>query len=45
MRLRVHYCAQANDYQSAVQAYAQALALDPHHFKSLFNKGFSHDKV
>ncbi|KAF5832862.1 hypothetical protein DUNSADRAFT_11082 [Dunaliella salina] len=35
----------ANDYRSAVHEYALALQVDPRHFKSLFNKGFSHDKV
>jgi len=36
---------QANDYRAAIQEYDLALEVDPDHFKSLFNKGFSHDKV
>jgi len=40
-----HTHAQANNYRAAIQEYAQALEIDPNHFKSYFNKGFSHDKV
>jgi hypothetical protein len=28
-----------------VEEYSRALALDPGHFKALFNRGFSYDKV
>jgi hypothetical protein len=36
---------QAGSYREAVAEYDQALALDPTHFKSLFNRGFSYDKA
>lgn len=29
----------------AVVEYTKALQLNPHHFKALFNRGFSYDKV
>ena len=32
-------------YSAAVQEYTRALTLDPSHFKSFFNRGFSYDKV
>lgn len=33
------------NYAAAVEEYSRALALEPAHFKSLFNRGFSYDKV
>ena len=33
------------DFRGAVEEYTAALALAPGHFKALFNRGFSHDKV
>lgn len=35
----------AGQFSEAVVEYTAALALDPHHFKAVFNRGFSHDKV
>lgn len=35
----------AGNYRGAIQEYNRALELDPHHFKSYFNRGFSYDKV
>ena len=33
------------DFLGAVAAYSAALKLQPHHFKALFNRAYSHDKV
>ena len=33
------------DFAAAIEEYSQAIALHPHHFKALFNRGFSWDKV
>lgn len=33
------------NYIAAIEEYTRALALDPNHFKSYFNRGFSYDKV
>lgn len=33
------------DYAMAVAEYTNALQLNPHHLKALFNRGFSYDKV
>lgn len=33
------------DFAAAIEEYSQAIALEPHHFKALFNRGFSWDKV
>ena len=33
------------NFQAAVEEYSRALALDNSHFKALFNRGFSYDKV
>lgn len=32
-------------FDVAVEEYSKALALEPRHFKALFNRGFSYDKV
>ena len=32
-------------FEAAIEEYTQAINLDPRHFKALFNRGFSHDKV
>ncbi len=37
--------AQAGQYEQAIDEYTQAIAADPSHFKSFFNRVFSHDKV
>lgn len=33
------------NFAAAIEEYSQAIALEPHHFKALFNRGFSWDKV
>ena len=33
------------NFAAAVEEYSQAIHLEPHHFKALFNRGFSWDKV
>jgi Flp pilus assembly protein TadD len=33
------------NFKGAVEEYTRALALSPTHFKALFNRGFSYDKV
>ncbi|KAL0021276.1 hypothetical protein WJX79_005975 [Trebouxia sp. C0005] len=33
------------NFAAAIEEYSQAIALDPQHFKALFNRGFSWDKV
>jgi tetratricopeptide (TPR) repeat protein len=33
------------NFKGAVEEYSRALALSPTHFKALFNRGFSYDKV
>lgn len=33
------------DFAAAIEEYSQAIALEPQHFKALFNRGFSWDKV
>jgi Flp pilus assembly protein TadD len=35
----------AGEFRGAIEEYSAALRLDPRHFKALFNRGFSHDKV
>ena len=36
---------QRGDLRAAASEYGAAIALDPTHFKSHFNRGFTHDKV
>ena len=36
---------QRGDLKAAISEYSAAIALDPMHFKSHFNRGFTHDKV
>ena len=38
-------CRKQGDFAAAIEEYSQAIALEPHHFKALFNRGFSWDKV
>lgn len=33
------------NFAGAVEEYSRALSLTPSHFKALFNRGFSYDKV
>ena len=33
------------DFAAAIEEYSQAIVLEPQHFKALFNRGFSWDKV
>ena len=33
------------NFAAAIEEYSQAIALEPQHFKALFNRGFSWDKV
>ncbi len=33
------------DYEAAISDYGQALKIDPRHFKAVYNRGFSFDKV
>ena len=33
------------NFAAAIEEYSQAIAVEPHHFKALFNRGFSWDKV
>lgn len=33
------------DFESAVKDYTKALEIDPKHFKAVYNRGFSYDKV
>lgn len=33
------------NFHAAIEEYSRAIALDPRHFKALFNRGFSQDKV
>lgn len=33
------------NFAGAVEEYSRALSLTPNHFKALFNRGFSYDKV
>jgi tetratricopeptide (TPR) repeat protein len=33
------------DYESAISDYGKALKIDPRHFKAVYNRGFSYDKV
>ena len=33
------------DYESAIADYGKALKIDPRHFKAVYNRGFSYDKV
>ena len=33
------------NFAAAIQEYSKAIQLDNHHFKALFNRGFSLDKV
>ena len=35
----------SSDYAAAVAEYTRAAELEPRHFKALFNRGFSHDKL
>lgn len=32
-------------YEEAIADYSQALSIDPHHFKAVYNRAFSYDKV
>ena len=43
--MRGYAARKRGDFQGAIAEYSRALALDPRHFKALFNRGFSHDKA
>jgi hypothetical protein len=36
---------QQGKLMEAVREYSRALELEPYHFKTLFNRGFTHDRV
>ena len=38
-------CRKRGDYEAAITDYGQALKIDPRHFKAVYNRGFSFDKV
>jgi tetratricopeptide (TPR) repeat protein len=35
----------SGNFKAAIEDYSKAVELDPRHFKALFNRGFSYDKV
>jgi tetratricopeptide (TPR) repeat protein len=38
-------CCLQKDFHGAIRCYSKALQLVPNHFKALFNRGFSYDKL